>query len=298
MAGIITTSSFAKALYPGVNAWYGKAYDEYPTEYTSLVDVENSSRAYEEDVGISSFGLASVKGEGGAISYDDEHQSFLTRYSHVVWGKGFVITREMYEDDQYSVKAQNLAFAMRQTKEVVVANVYNRAFNSSYTGGDGSELCASDHANWAGGTWSNYTNVDLSEAALEQAVINIAKWENDRGLRIAVIPKKLIIPVDLQFEAKRLLYSEYRPDTANNDINAMYAMKAIPDGMVVNHYLTNTDDWFLRTNAPHGLKLFQRRGMEFTIDNDFDTENAKFKATERYSVGWTDPRGIYGSEGA
>lgn len=300
---IINSGSFAKALWPGVNAWYGKAYTEYSVEHTDLFETFKSSKAFEEDVGVSSFGLAVVKPEGSAISYDSERQAFITRYSHVVYALGFVITREMVEDDQYAVvgqrKAQGLAFSMRQTKEVVAANVYNRAFNSSYTGGDGKELLATDHPLFAGGTWANEltTAADLSEAALEQAHIDIAGFTNDRGLLIAVKPTKLIVPRQLMFEAKRILAPDGRPGTDTNDVNAMKAMGLAPS-VVVNHYLTDSDAWFLRTNVPHGMKHWERRADAFDMDNDFDTENAKYKATARYSFGWTDPRGLFGSPGA
>ena len=300
---IINSGSFAKALWPGVNAWYGKAYNEYDTEFDKLFDKNTSTKAFEEDVGVSSFGLAVQKGEGAPISYDSERQAFTTRYQHAVFALGFIITREMMEDDQYDVvgqrKAQGLAFSMRQTKEVIGANVYNRAFNSSYTGGDGSALIASNHANLKGGTWSNQiaTASDLSEAALEQACIDIAGFTNDAGLLVAVKPETLIIPRQYIFEAKRILGSDGRVGTDNNDINAIKGMGLIPE-VVVNHYLTDTDAWFIRTNVPHGMKYFERRADQFDMDNDWDTENAKFKATARYSFGWTDPRGLYGSAGA
>lgn len=302
--GIINSSNFAKALFPGVSKWYGKAYDEWPTEYDKIFDISNSNRRYEEVVGITSFGLAPEKGEGAAITYDEESQAFLTRYSHVVRALGFIITREMYEDDLYDTvgkrRAEGLAFSMRQTKEIVAANVLNRAFNSSYTGGDGKSMCATDHPNFAGGTWANEltTASELSEASLEQACIDIEGFENDRGLAIAVMPKALIIPRQLRFEAERILMSPYRVGTADNDVNALMRMNAFPDGFLVNHYLTDSDAWFIKTNAPNGLEGYQRRAMEFTIDNDFATENALYKATERYSFGWTDPRGIFGSPGA
>lgn len=304
MAGIITTSSFAKALWPGVNAWYGKAYNEYPVEWDNLFEKNTSRRAFEEDVGVTSFGLATVKTEGGGISYDTERQGFTTRYVHVVYGMGFVITREAFDDDLYDVvgqrKAQGLAFSMRQTKEVIGANVYNRAFNSSYTGGDGVSLINASHPNITGGTWSNQisTASDLSEAALEQAFIDISLLKNDRGLQIALRPEKLIIPPQLEFEAARILKTEGRVGTDLNDVNALKTLGKFSGGVVINHYLTDTDAWFIRTNAPHGMKYFERRGDEFNMDNDFDTENAKFKATARYSFGWTDPRGLYGSAGA
>jgi hypothetical protein len=300
---IINSGSFAKALWPGVNAWYGKAYSEYPVEYTKLFESFKSSRAFEEDVGVSSFGLAVQKFEGGPVSYDTERQAFITRYQHVTYALGFIITREIMEDDQYDVvgqrKAQGLAFSMRQTKEIVAANVYNRAFTAGFVGGDGVPLISASHPLLAGGTFSNQigTASDLSEAALEQAVIDIAGFTNDRGLLIAVRPKSLIIPRQLMFEAKRILGSDGRVGTDNNDLNAIKNMGLIPE-TVVNHYLTDTDAWFIRTDVPHGMKYFERRGDSFDMDNDFDTENAKYKATARYSFGWTDPRGLYASAGA
>lgn len=299
----INTGSFAKALWPGINAWYGKEYSEYPVEYKDLFETHSSKRAYEEDVGISSFGLAIEKTEGASIAYDSERQAFTTRYTPVVYALGFIITREIMEDDQYDVvgqrKAQGLAFSMRQTKEVVAANVYNRAFNSTYTGGDGKELLATDHPNLAGGTWSNEltTAADLSEAALEQACIDIAGFTNDRGLLIAVRPETLVIPRQLMFEAKRILATDGRVATADNDLNALKTLGVIPK-VVTNHFLTDTDAWFIRTNVKNGMKYFERRADEFGMDNDFDTENAKYKATGRYAFGWTDPRALFGSPGA
>lgn len=305
----IVTSSFAKALWPGVNTWYGDAYNQYPVEWDKLVDKNTSRRAFEEDVGGSYFGLAVVKGEAAPITYDSARQGFTSRYNHVVYGLGFIISREIYEDDQYDVvgklKAQSLAYSMRQTKEIVVANVYNRAFNTSFVGGDSATLIASaggggstSAPNVAGGTYTNgvAAAVDLSEAALEQAVIDIAAFTNDRGLKIAVRPKTLVIPKEIMFEANRILKSDGRLGTSNNDMNALKTMGMIPE-IVVNHYLTDTDAWFIRTDVQNGLKLFERRGDEFTTDDDFDTENAKYKATSRYSVGWTDRRAIYGSPG-
>jgi hypothetical protein len=305
----IVTSSFAKALWPGVNTWYGDAYNQFPTEWDKLVDKHSSRRAFEEDVGGSYFGLAVVKNEAAPVTYDSARQGFTSRYNHVVYALGFIISREVYEDEQYDVvgklKAQSLAFSMRQTKEIVVANLYNRAFNTSFLGGDGSTLIASaggggsaSAPNVAGGTYTNgvAAAVDLSEAALEQAVIDIAGFTNDRGLKIAVRPKTLIIPKELMFEATRILKADGRTGTDTNDPNALKTMGMVPT-VVVNHYLTDTDAWFLRTDAPNGLKLFERRGDEFTTDEDFDTENAKYKATSRYSVGWSERRSIYGSPG-
>lgn len=300
---VINSGSFAKALWPGVNAWFGKEYSEYSVEYDKLFDKYTSTKAFEEDVGVSSLGLAVQKSEGSPITYDSERQGFITRYQHVVYALGFVITREMMEDDQYDVvgqkKAKSLAFSLRQTKEVVAANVYNRAFNSSYTGGDGKELLSNAHPNIAGGTYSNIlaTASDLSEAALEQACIDIAGFTNDRGLTIAVRPKCLIIPRQLIFEAKRILGTDLRVGTANNDLNALKTMGSVPE-IITNHYLTDTDAWFIRTDVKDGMKYFERRADQFEMDNDFDTENAKFKATSRFSFGWTDPRALFGTPGA
>ena len=310
MSGIVTTSSFAKSLWPGVNTWFGQAYAEYPVEWDKLFEKNTSRRAFEEDVGTSGLGLASVKDQAGTIVYDSMRQGFTSRYNHVTYGLGFIVTREAFDDDLYDVvakkKAQSLAFSMRQTKEIIAANVYNRAFNTSYVGGDSATLIASAGGggsstapNIAGGTYTNGVSVavDLSEAALEQACIDIADFKNDRGLKIAVRPRKLVIPKEQMFEANRILKTEGRVGTDLNDINAIKTMGMIPE-IVVNHYLTDTDAWFILTDVRDGLKYFERRGDEFTMDEDFDTENAKYKATARYSFGWTDRRGIYGSPGA
>lgn len=302
--GVITSSSFAKLLWPGLNAIYGKAYNDYPVEWDKLFEHNTSDRAYEEDLGLSSFGLASVKTEGAPIVYDSERQGFTSRYNHVVYATGFIITREIYEDDQYgkvgAQKAKALARSMRQTKEIVGAGIYNNAFaGSGKLGGDGKTMIATDHPNVAGGTFSNRmsTDSDLSEAALEQAVIDIAGFRDDRGLLIAARPEKLVIPYTLQFEAKRILGADGRVGTDLNDPNVLKDM-GIFSNVVINHYLTDTDAWFILTNVKDGLKYFERRGDQFEMDNDFDTENAKFKATARYSFGWSDPRAIYGSPGA
>jgi len=304
-AGVITSSSFAKLLWPGLNAIYGKEYQDYPVEWDKLFEQNKSDKAYEEDLGISSFGLAVVKTEGSPISYDTERQGFTSRYNHVVYALGFIITREIYEDDLYgkvgAQKAKALARSLRQTKELVAANIYNRAFTAGYTGGDGVVLCSTAHVNVAGGTFSNKiaTDADISEAALEQAVIDIAGYRDDRGLLIAAKPDKLVIPYQLQFEAKRILGSDGRVGTDLNDANVLKD-SGIFSQVIVNHYLNSTgnDDWFILTNVKNGLKYFERRGDQFEMDNDFDTENAKFKATARYSFGWSDPRAIYGSQGA
>jgi hypothetical protein len=299
---VITSGNFSKALFPGVNTWYGKAYDEHKVEYTDLFDTFTSRRAFEEDMSVSSFGLAQVRSEGNGVSYDNEQQGFLTRYTHVEYALGFIITRNMMEDDLYDIvgerKARGLAFSMRQTKETVAANVYNRAFNSVYTGGDGKELLATDHPNVAGGTYANEltTASDLSEAALEQACIDLQKFTNDRGLKIAVRPISLIVPVDLSFVADKIMKTEYEVDTNNNTVNVVRSK--FPGGVKVNHYLTDTDAWFIKTNVSDGMKHWVRRADDFDTDGDFDTDNAKFKATARYSFGWSDPKALFGSPGA
>ena len=299
----ITTGSFAKDLWPGVKTWYGLKYKEYPLQYTSCFDITKSSLAFEEEVGATGFGLAQVKPEGSSITYDDMSQGFVTRYTHITYSLGFIVTREMKEDGiavtKSIARAGSLAFSNRQTKETICANIFNRAFNSSYVGGDGKEMCATDHPNKSGGTWRNElsTAADLSEAALEQAYIDIEDFKNDRGLLISVHPTHLLIPSELRFEADRILESPLRVAVANNDINALKNTGAI-GGYMVNNYLTDADAWFLKTDCPDGLRYFERRGDELDLDSDFDTENAKFKSTMRFSVGHTDPRGVFGSPGA
>jgi hypothetical protein len=305
---VITTASFAKALWPGVNKWYGDAYNEFSPQWQELFEKNTSRRAWEEDVGISMFGLPVVKSVGAPITYDSSRQGYTSRYNHVVYALGFIVTREAVDDDLYDVvgkqKAKSLAFSMRQNKELVAANVYNRAFNTSYVGGDAATLVAcagggsASHPNVAGGTWTNGPSaaVDLSEASLEQAAIDIRNFQNDRGLKMQAKPTKLIIPKELMFEAQRILKTEGQVYSADNTLNAIKTMGIIPT-IVVNDYLTDTDAWFIRTNVQDGLKYFERNGDEFKMDDDFDTENAKYKARSRFSFGWTDPRGIYGSPG-
>lgn len=296
----INRGNFGKALFPGVNKWYGDAYAKHATEWTALYEQDSSRKAFEEEVGVTGFGMAGVIGEGENVSFDTMRQGFITRYTMVKYGLGFIITSEMIADNQYAEVAKNraqaLAFSMQQTKETVGANVFNRAFNSSYTGGDGKELLATDHPNITGGTWSNEltTAADLSQAALEQALIDISKFTNDRGMKIAVMATKLIIPFDLQFEAERILQSPLESGNSNNDINTLRGKLTF----TANHYLTDTDAWFLRTNVPMGMKHFIRQAQALTEDNDFDSDNLKYKAVERYAFGWTDPRGLFGSPGA
>lgn len=293
---VITTGSFAKALWPGVNSWYGKAYESYPDEWKELYNVEKSSRAYEEDVGVSSFGLMPLKNEGSPILYDTEMQGFTTRYVHSTYGMGFIVTKEMFEDDLYDVvgkrRANGLAFSVKQTLNTQGAYMYNNS--KSFTLGDGVSLLNASHPNVSGGTQSNLSASTLSEAALESAVIALMKLTNDRGLRIQLLPQQLIIPADLVFEAERILNSPLRSGTANNDLLALRESGKFPGGIKVNHYLTNTTAWFISTNCPDGCKAFERRAPTFDMDNDFDTENAKFKATFRMSFGCTDWRSLYG----
>lgn len=305
MAGVIQTGNHPKALWPGVYAWWGAKYDEHPEQYPDLFDAHSSRKNFEEDVQQTGFGMAPVKGEGSAVMYDSHSQGFITRYTHVAYALGYIVTREELDDNLYNEvsmrRAESLAFSMRQTMENVAANVYNRAFNASYTGGDGKELLATDHPNSSGGgTFSNELDpaADLSEAALEDMIIQIYGAENDRGLKISLTPRKLIVPRNLFFEANRILKSTLQNDSANNAVNVLKATNAIPEGISMNHYLSDPKAWFIRTNAPHGMKCFKRVTREFSQDNDFDTMNAKAKAYERYSFGWTDPRGLYGSAGA
>ncbi len=298
----INTGSFGRALWPGINAWYGKAYDEFDVEYDKIFTKLSSKKSREEDMSISSFGLAIQTGEGAAVNYDTEQQGFNDIYQHAKFALGFVITKEMYEDDLYDVvgerKAKGLAFAMRQTKETVAANILNRAFNTSYTYGDGKTLINTGHPNIAGGTWANEvaTAVDISEAALEQACIDIAHYTDDRGKKIHVRPEKLIVPVELDFEVAKILKTEYEVGTDANTVNVVRGR--FPMGYHVNHYLTDTDAWFIITNVQNGMKYFERRADTFTMDDDFDTDNAKYKATARYSFGASDKRAVYGSPGA
>jgi len=299
---VMTTGSHPKALWPGVKSWWGRYYNEHEAEYPGLFEIENSSQNFEEDVQVTGLGLAPVKDQGGSVNYSAMKQGWLKRYSHIVYGLGYIVTEEEIEDNLYSKVSKSyvkaLAFSMNQTKENVCANVYNRAFTSGYTGGDGSVLCVTSHTTRTG-SQSNAlaTAADLSEASIEDLVIQIMDATDDEGLKIALMPKKLVIPTELVFEAQRILKSELRPDSANNDINALKTLGVVPE-IVSNHYLTDADAWFIRTNAVDGMKMYMRRAIAFDKDNDFDTGNAKAKATERYSVGWTDWRGCFGTPGA
>lgn len=300
---VISTGVIAKALWPGLNARFGVSYNEFQQEWRDLVDVEQSEKHREEDQEMTSFGLAPVKPEGVATSYDTMAQGFTSIYRHNNYSLGFIISKEAIDDNLYEKvglqKTGSLAFSLRQTKENVVANVYNRAFNTGYTGGDGKALLVTDHPSLAG-NWQNAltTAADLSEASLEDMVILIGGATNSRGMKIAIKPKSLIIPYQLQFEAMRILKSVGQSGTANNDINALRSMGAFPDGVKVNHFLTDNDAFFIRTDVAEGMKLFQRNGVEFKQDGDFDTDNLKYKGSERYSTGWSDPRALYGTPGA
>jgi hypothetical protein len=303
MAGIITTGSHPKALWPGIKAWWGQVYDEHPEEYSALFDKDTSRQNYEEDVQLTGFGLAPVKSEGSGTTYDSEIQGFTTRYTHVAYALGYIVTKEELDDNLYESvskkRAGALAMSFRQTKENVGASIYNRAFNSTYKGGDGVELCSTAHPNTSGGTFANKLTVDadLSEASLEDATIALMGFQNDRGLLINVMPKSLHIARQEFYNAGRILKTVSQPGTANNDLNILKANNVFPGGAVVNHYFTSPHAWFIRTNIRDGMKYYERVGIEFDQDNDFDTMNAKAKGYERYSFGWSDPRAVFGSNG-
>ncbi len=300
--GIITTGNFPRALLPGVNQWVGMGYAKHDAMWDKIFDKFKSSRNYEFDVATTPTGLVPVKAEGAGITYDSMNQFYETRYTHVVYASGIIITREEMEDDLYGVvgpkRAQALGFSFAVNKETVCANVLNNGFSSSYLGGDGKALFATDHP-ITGGTFANKPSVnsDLSESALEQAYIDIYNLVDNRNKPILVKPMKLVIPVALKFEAQRILKSDLRNATADNDTNALKDFGYFQD-VICNRYLTDSDAWFIKTDCQDGLKYFERRALEVANDNDFDTENMKFKVTERYCVGWTDPRGAYGSPGA
>jgi len=303
MAGIISTGSAPKLLWPGLNQIWGIAYNEYIQEWKELFEIHQSDKHYEEDVALSGTGLAPVLPDGAQISYDTMKQVFVTRYTHVAYALGYIITRQEIDDNLYDEFGKDrtiaLARSLNQARENVGANVYNRAFNGSYTGGDGVSLLNTSHPTEAG-VQSNKpdTDVDLSEAALEQAAIAIANFKDNRGNRIAIRPQKVIVPVQLQFEVDRILKNPLRPATAERDINALFQMNIFPEGFAVNHYLSDPDAWFVRTDCMKGMKYFSRTEPEFSSDNDFETFNAKFKAYARFSFGWTDWRALYGSQGA
>ena len=303
MAGVITTGNHPKALWPGIKAWWGRNYEEHSPEYPDLFSIEASTQAYEEDVLVTGFGLAPVKDEAAGVHFDSESQGYVSRYTNVTYGLGYICSAEELEDNLYEMvskrRAAANAFSMRQTKENVAANIYNRGFNASYTGGDGVVLFSASHPTKSGNQ-SNHiaTAADLSEAAIEDLIIQIMGATNDRGLKISLMPQSLHVHRSDWFEANRILKSVLRVGTGDNDLNVLKATNALPKGIFVNHYFTDTDAWFIRTNAPRGMIGFQRRAISFTQDNDFNTDNAKAKSTERYVFGWTDWRGAYGSPGA
>ncbi len=303
MSGVINRASFGKSLWPIVNAWFGKDYKERSPQYVDLFETYQSRKAFEEDMTVSGMGMAAELNEGDGISYDSMSQGFLTRYEMLTYALGFIVTRNAFEDDQADIvapeRARSLAKSMRVCKETKAAAVYNNAFDSNFVGGDAVELCSAAHPNKAGGVYANEpsTAADLSESSLEQALIDISKFKDDRSLQVDITGQKLILPVELQYEAHRILTSPFRVGTSDNDVNALKSMGALSGGVAVNHYLTDADAWFIKTDTP-GMKYWERRALEFGMDNDFDTENAKFKATERYAFGWSDPRAIYGSPGA
>ena len=303
MSGVISTGNHPAALWPGVKAWFGRTYDEHQEEYSQIFTMSSSSKKYEEVVEVTGFGLAPEKDEGSGTAYDSETQGDTSRLTHVAYSLGFIVTREERDDNQYEVVANRrskaLAFSMRQTKENVGANILNRAFDSNYTGPDGVELISTAHVT-KDGTQSNHLTVaaDISETAIEDMNIQIMQARNSRGLKISLMPDCLIVPPQLWYKANRILKSTLQSGTANNDLNVLKATNAFPGGIKVNHYLTDPDAWFIKTNVPEGLVHYQRVAVEFTQDNDFDTENAKAKAYERYIFGWNDFRGLYASPGA
>ena len=300
----ITRSQLLKELEPGLNALFGLEYDRYDNEHAEIFDTENSDRAFEEEVMLYGFEQAPVKGEGAAVAYDQAGESFTARYTHETIALAFAITEEAVEDNLYDKLSARytraLARSMSNTKQVKAASVLNNAFSSSYAGGDGVSLVNSAHPTAMGGNWSNTlaTQADLNETSLEQALIDISLFIDERGLKIAQRGIKLIVPPQLQFTSERLLKSEQRTGTADNDINAIRSGSYLPGGFTVNHFLTDPDAWFVKTDAPNGLKHFIRSPLKTALEGDFDTGNVRYKARERYSFGWSDPRGIYGSQGA
>ena len=300
---VINTGSAPKALWPGIHAWWGQNYDEHGMECNDLFDVRSSEKAYEELVEAVGFGLAPRKEQGSAVQYSSWRQGVTNRFVNDAYALGFIVTHEEIKDNLYSElvmqRTARLAFSMRTTKEIVCANTYNRAFNSSYTYGDGKSLLATDHPSEVGDQSNRLTTAsDLSETSLEDMIIQIANAKNNAGLQIRLMPKTLHISTQDMFKAERILGSVLQNNTANNAINALRSMSSIPGGFKVNHYFTDTDAWFIRTNANNGMILFERESMEFDKDNDFDTKNLKYKAYERYVPGVGDWRGIYGSQGA
>ena len=299
----ISRAQLLKELLPGLNALFGLEYTTYQQEHKEIYETEKSERSFEEETKLSGFSAAPVKNEGSAIAYDNAQEAFTARYNHETIALGFSITEEAVEDNLYdSLSARYtkaLARAMAYTKQVKGAATLNNAFSSAYVGGDGVSLISTAHPLVSGGTNSNRpaTAADLNETSLENAVIQIAAWTDERGLLIAAQPKKLVIPPALQFTATRLLETNLRVGTADNDINALKNNGSIPQGYCINHFLTDTNAWFLMTDVPNGLKHFERAALANSMDGDFDTGNVRYKSRERYSFGWSDPLGIFGSPG-
>ena len=292
-----------KDLEPGLNALFGLEYDRYENQHTEIFDEESSDRAFEEEVMLGGFGNAEVKPEGSGVVYEQAQETFTARYSHETVALAFSLTEEAVEDNLYDKISTRytkaLARSMANTKQIKAANVLNRAFNSSFLGGDDKELCATDHPTLSG-TQKNElsTAADLNETSLEQMLIDIADMKDERGMKIALQGVKMIIPVNLQFTAERLMKSAGRQGTADNDINAVRNMGMVPQGYVVNNFLTDTDAFFIKTDSPNGLKHFVRAPIRTAMEGDFDTGNVRYKARERYSFGFSDWRGIFGSPGA
>jgi hypothetical protein len=300
----ISRAQLLKELLPGLNALFGLEYAKYGEEHKEIYEVESSERSFEEETKLSGFSAAPVKNEGSAIAYDNAQEAWTARYNHETIAMGFSITEEAVEDNLYdSLSARYtkaLARGMAYTKQVKAATVLNNAFSSAVTYGDGVSLCSTAHPLVSGGTNSNRPSVaaDLNETSLENAVIQIAAWTDERGLLIAAKPKKLVVPPALMFVATRLLETEQRVGTSDNDVNALKNNGSIPGGYTVNHFLTDTNGWFLLTDVPNGLKHFVRSPLQNSMDGDFDTGNVRYKARERYSFGVSDPLGIYGSPGS
>jgi hypothetical protein len=300
----ISRAQLLKELLPGLNALFGMEYSRYGEEHKEIYETETSERSFEEETKLSGFSAAPVKNEGSAIAYDNAQEAWTTRYNHETIALGFSITEEAIEDNLYdSLSARytkGLARAMAYTKQVKAAATINNGFSAAYPGGDGVALFSTAHPLVNGGVNSNRpsTAADLNETSLENAVIQIAAWTDERGLLIAAKPKKLIVPPALQFVATRLLETNLRVGTTDNDINALKNNGSIPEGYTINHYLTDTNGWYLTTDVPNGLKHFVRTPLQNSMDGDFDTGNVRYKARERYSFGWSDPLGIYGSPGS
>ena len=299
----ISRAQLVKELEPGLNALFGLEYRQYADETKEIFDTESSDRAFEEEVMLSGFGNAAVKPEGQGIQFDDAQETFTARYTNETIALAFAITEEAIEDNLYDRLASRytkaLARSMASTKNIKGAAVLNNAFNAGFSGGDGVSLINTAHPTLAG-TFSNRlaTNADLNETSLEQSLIDIAAFTDERGLKVAARGMKLVIPSNLQFTADRLMNTQGRVGTADNDINAIKNMGMIPEGYTVNHYLTDTDAFFIKTDVPNGLKHFSRSPIKTTMEGDFDTGNVRYKARERYVFGFSDPRGIFGSQGA